>query len=364
MAITATLSHLAVGLADGTVLLLRQLDQYLQSASTSASAAPAGIPKPKLVHSSPSDPVTGLGFRTAFSGGSGFTNTITGVARPAANASGSTVPATAPSNVTLFIVTTHQILTYTTTAAGRALPGSSAHATVMDDVGAGLGCSAMLNSGEVVLAKDEAIFVYGPEGRGQSYFYEGAKSAIVTYNNYLIITSPPFVPTASSQSATVRNFMREQRGNGQTNGAAAKDSAASATGTLDTSTDISKVTIFDPENKFVAFSGAFPEGVRDVFCEWGEVFVLTNDSKVSRLVERQTQDKLGMLFGKNLYVLAISLARSSGLEEAEVAEIHKRYGDHLYEKADYDGAMQQLIKTIGYVQPSYVIRKVGSAILA
>lgn len=46
-------------------------------------------------------------------------------------------------------------------------------ATVLDDVGAGLGCSAMLANGEMVLAKDEAIFVYGAEGRGQSYFYEG-----------------------------------------------------------------------------------------------------------------------------------------------------------------------------------------------
>jgi Tfp pilus assembly protein PilF len=57
-------------------------------------------------------------------------------------------------------------------------------------------------------------------------------------------------------------------------------------------------------------------------------------------------------------LLAINLARSSGLEEGEIADIHKKYGDHLYDKGDFDGAMQQFIKTIGKVQPSYVIRKV------
>lgn len=139
----------------------------------------------------------------------------------------------------------------------------------------------------MVLAKDEAIFVYGTEGRGQSYFYEGSKSAVTSYMNYLIITSPPFMPSASSQSATVRNFVREQR-------------SATATPSYDTSTDISKVTIFDPENKFVAYSGAFTEGVREVFCEWGDIFVLTNDSKLHRLVERPTMEKLGVLFSKNL----------------------------------------------------------------
>lgn len=40
-----------------------------------------------------------------------------------------------------------------------------------------------------------------------------------------------------------------------------------------------------------------------------------------------------------------------------MAEIHRRYGDHLYGKHDYDGAMGQYIATIGYLEPSYVIRR-------
>lgn len=94
----------------------------------------------------------------------------------------------------------------------------------------------------------------------------GHKSSIQTYLNYLIIVSPPFVPSAASNSATVRNFVAR---------------AANST-----ATDISKVTVFDPENKIVAFSGPFQEGVRDVLCAWGKIFVLSNDGKVKACAVR------------------------------------------------------------------------------
>lgn len=65
-----------------------------------------------------------------------------------------------------------------------------------------------------------------------------------------------------------------------------------------------------------------------------------------------------MLYRKGLYTLALNLAKTRSLDAASVADIHRQYGDHLYTKGDYDGAMQQYVKTIGHLQPSYVIRKV------
>lgn len=38
--------------------------------------------------------------------------------------------------------------------------------------------------------------------------------------------------------------------------------------------DIAKVTIFDLQDKFVSYSGTFRNGVRQVFCQWGGVFIL------------------------------------------------------------------------------------------
>ena len=33
------------------------------------------------------------------------------------------------------------------------------------------------------------------------------------------------------------------------------------------------------------------------------------------------------------------------------------YGDHLYKKGDFDGSLRQYARTIGHVEPSYVIRR-------
>lgn len=82
-------------------------------------------------------------------------------------------------------------------------------------------------------------------------------------------------------------------------------------------------------------------------------------AKLSRLDEQSTQTKLETLYRRNLYTLAITMARSQGLGEAGIADIHRRYGDYLYSKGDFDGAMGQFVKTLGFLQPSYVIRKVS-----
>ena len=41
--------------------------------------------------------------------------------------------------------------------------------------------------------------------------------------------------------------------------------------------------------------------------------------------------------------------------------IYRKYGDHLYQKGDYDNAMSQYIKAIDNTEPSQVIRKVSRA---
>lgn len=78
--------------------------------------------------------------------------------------------------------------------------------------------------------------------------------------------------------------------------------------------------------------------------------------------EKDTPTKLEILFKLNLYVLAINLAHMQKYDDTSIAEIFKKYGDHLYQKGDYDGAMEQYIRTIGQLEPSYVIRKVNNKV--
>lgn len=102
-----------------------------------------------------------------------------------------------------------------------------------------------------------------------------------------------------------------------------------------------------------------------------------------RLIEKDLSTKLEMLFRKNLYPLAISIVTSiqslipsssksvigsaishdidindaCDFDYGTLVEIFRRYGDWLYCKGDYDSAMTQYLRTVGKLEPSYVIRK-------
>lgn len=150
MAITTNLSHLAIGLGDGTVLLYRHL---LQSLTTSPTAL-TSLPRARVVHESP-EPITGLGFREP------------------TTSSATTTNSRAPENektsgqISLLIVTTNRVLVASTSAKGG-------DARTIDEMGCGLGCAVMdWERREMIVARDEAVYVYGAEGRGACYAYEG-----------------------------------------------------------------------------------------------------------------------------------------------------------------------------------------------
>lgn len=232
IALSSGLSHLAVGLADGTVLFFRQLDQYIFSNSTSLTS----LPKPKIIHESPDEPITGLGFR-----------------EPQENDDHGA------DHLYLFIVTISHVLSYQVTGKGSGLPP-----VVVDEVGCGLGCAEMNQKAQdMIIARDEAIYFATVDGRGPCIAFEGPKTSILTHKNYLVIVSPPFAPNAGSASATVRRFV------------------AKTPGVVGSGVDISKVTVFDVENKLVAYSNTFKQIVKDVFSCWGQLFVLTNNGTVS-----------------------------------------------------------------------------------
>lgn len=249
MAITSNLSHLAIGLGDGTVLLYRHLLQSLAN----SPAALTSLPRARVLHES-HEPITGLGFREPSS-----------ITRAKA-------PENDRAEISLYIVTTNRVL-----SAPVATRGGDAR-TIDEEKGAGLGCAIMdWNRRDMIVARDDGIYLYGPEGRGACYAYEGAwaiifntkymcllippgpKSSIAIYRSNLIITSPPFYPTAGSNSATVRNYVAKTAG---------------------TDGDIAKVTVFDLANKLVSYSGTYREGVRDVFCQWSGIYVYGSSGKV------------------------------------------------------------------------------------
>jgi len=69
--------------------------------------------------------------------------------------------------------------------------------------------------------------------------------------------------------------------------------------------------------------------------------------------ERSMADRIEMLLRKNKFTAAICLLSDA----SQIAELRRRYGDHFYAKEDYDGALTQYAQTVGWIEPSYVIRQ-------
>ncbi|CAO3667204.1 unnamed protein product [Rhizopus stolonifer] len=289
--ILENLSQCAVGLANGVVILIR------------GDLSKDKAVKQKVIYEG-EEPITGLGFREQ------------------------------TKSTILFIITTTNIMSYNTSAAKPTV-------TVLDEQGCGLGCAVMNDQQEMVVGRDEAIYLYDPTGRGPCFAYDTPKSSLTWFkSNYLVIVSPPVM--TSTQLST---------------GARASLHFGSPRRTIANSNELTKIAIFDTANKFIAHVGTFMGGVRGVFCEWNSVWVVGTDGKLYRLDEKDTPTKLEILFKLNLYVLAINLAHMQKYDDASIAEIFKKYGDHMYQKSDYDNAMEQYIRTIGQLEPSYVIRK-------
>ncbi|KAL8841184.1 MAG: hypothetical protein Q9170_001038 [Blastenia crenularia] len=232
---------------------------------------------------------------------------------------------------TLYLATTGRILTLTITGRGQGQPAKN-----LDDHGCGVGCmTADSDSGDIVVARNDAIYFYGVNGRGPSYAYEGPKQLVNVFGTFVGLVVPPKTDSGS-KPGVLRRFV-----GGQTS-------------------DIYKSSTFallDTDLKYVAHTETLVSQVRTVFAEWGDLFLLMLDGKLFRYHEKTLSQKLEILYQRDLYVLAINLAQRAGVDNAQRNTILRKYGDYLHRKGDYDTAMQQYLKAIDNTEPSQVIRK-------
>lgn len=155
-ALTPDLVFLAIGLADGTVLLYRHLDQSLASTSGSLTT----LPKPRVIHEIPTEPVTFLGFTS--SNPTSLSPTTGSSSQDAHNA---------PPNPSLYLL----IVTTSSTYSYPLIPKVSSPSSVLvDEIGAGLQCACTDWKGRwVTLGRDEALYACAVGGRIGSYALEG-----------------------------------------------------------------------------------------------------------------------------------------------------------------------------------------------
>lgn len=231
---------------------------------------------------------------------------------------------------TLFISTVSRILKVTISGKGQGQPPKT-----VEDQGCGVGCMAVdKRDGSIVVARDDAIYYYKAEGRGPPKAYDSPKELVTVYQQYVAIVSPP--KTAQDPNALRRRF-----------GGNAADAIFNA----------STFSLLEPDLKVIAHTETLITKVLAVFELWGDLYTLTQDGKVYRYHEKTLQQRLELLYQRNLYPFAISLAQTAGLDTQQQNVIFRRYGDHLYQKGEYDQAMAQYIKAIDNTEPSLVIRK-------
>jgi hypothetical protein len=157
----------------------------------------------------------------------------------------------------LFISTLNDILTAETTS-------KEIKKVVLDEEGCDFGCSIMSsydNHQEMVVARKEAVYYYGLDGRGPCSIIEGnlrflinfvgSKLFLGVFRQYLIVVS--------------KN--EKSRANLELSPRQAESS--------------STVSIFDLKNKFIAYSDVYTCSIANVIEEWNEIFILTSDKSVN-----------------------------------------------------------------------------------
>ncbi|KAG7104772.1 Vacuolar protein sorting-associated protein 11 like [Verticillium longisporum] len=242
------------------------------------------------------------------------------------------IPEPSNNSITLFVSTTARILKLSISKKGHGYPPKT-----VEDVGCDVGCMTLdKRTEEVVVARDDAIYTYTVDGRGPPKAYESPKKSVAVYGDYTALVCPPSSAVKDKQP----DSMRRRFG-----------------GAADALFNASTFVLLEADLRLIGHTESLISPFRALFQIWGDLFVMTQDGKVHRYHEKTLQQKLELLFQRNMYPLAIDLAKKSGMDEKQRTEIFRRFGDHLYQKADYDGAMVQYIKAIDTTEPSQVIRK-------
>lgn len=231
----------------------------------------------------------------------------------------------------LYIATTSRILALAITGNRQGTP-----ARTLDERGCDVGCMTLdPQSNDIVVARDDAIYTYDLRGKSAPpYPYEGTKKLVTVLKDYVLVVSPPNANLA--RTVPLRAFGGTQ---------------------ADDIFNTSSFSILNTNFKFIAYQDTISSEVKTLFSIWGDIYLLTIDGKLYRYHEKTFQQKLDILYQRNLFGLAIDLARYHKVDAAQQNMIFRKHGDYLYQKGDYETAMQQYLLAIDNTEPSQIIRK-------
>lgn len=208
----------------------------------------------------------------------------------------------------LFVVTESQTLTFNI---------QSGNKTILDQAGVTTSQCCTVKDKLLTVGRNDALYEYTVETRAGCTVFEGKKQYLGHLRRYLVV-------------------------------------ATQETSAMGVST--TTLSILDVRNKLVA--GSHPlQNVQHVICAFDVVAVYLGSGQLMTFHETGMSMQLEVLFKRSLYKLALDLALAHKADEATLANIRQRWGDHLYLKGEYDAAMAQYQHTLGHLEPSYIIRR-------
>lgn len=293
--ITSNYSTIALGFADGSVVLVRG-DIVHDRGS-----------RQRVIYDS-GGPVTGLAFHEPASD-----NQLQQDVSPL-----------------LFVSTVNRIFTLSTTGKNNGKPEK-----VLDKHrGADLGCSCYDKAtGMFVVARPDSVLYYTSKGRGPSFVFDISKKRIFPYKQYIVIVS-------SSSGGSADNTQ-----------------LSSLLGSIDDVYTTSRLLIVDSANQYIAYTGQISQGVKDIFVQWDKLQILGTDGVLYQFEEKTLQDRLNILTQRNLYDVAIKLGESLNIEKNIILTIEQEYGDHLYKNGEVGDALPHYISCIDLGGTSQIILK-------
>ena len=162
---------------------------------------------------------------------------------------------------TLFVATTSRIIKLGLSRKGQGLPPKT-----VEDAGCGVGCMTLdPSTGDVVVARDDAIYTYSLDGRGPPRAYESPKSLVSVHQKYVALACP-----SSAANGRDPDALRRRLGSGAT----------------DALFNASSFVILETDLRVIAHTETLLSPVRFIFDVWGDLFTISVEGKVWGLTQR------------------------------------------------------------------------------
>jgi len=185
-----------------------------------------------------------------------------------------------------------------------------------------LNCVCVTEDARMAVAKDDSITLWNEEGPESTFAFEGKKIMLRSFRNNLIFVTSKQVPDPTGKMI-----------------------------------EANEVIVLDRDNKFISMKERGLGRINKVVQEWGSVFLFTSDNSIYELTEKDIQSKLEVFFKRNMFKEALALARNNRFDKMAETTIIMRNAEYLYNKGQFDLSVEEYIRTIGQLEPSFVICK-------